>query len=70
VWGIFAIAAIITFVTAIREARRNNLSNSSAKQKRNVAIGGGVTNSTIVTGDKNIVANSQAKVAGKHGVAA
>ncbi|NUO79201.1 hypothetical protein HUU05_03920 [candidate division KSB1 bacterium] len=60
VWMIFGIAALVAVAAAIWEARRTpepSTSNDPAPviQKRNVAVGGDVKESTIITGDGNVV---------------
>jgi len=66
VWLMFAIALVVAVATAIIEARRRNPSpissvptqetrNVKASAERSVAIGGKVENSTLVTGNENVV---------------
>ena len=66
VWVLFGIAFVVTVGIAIVEARRRDhppvseapaetTRTVNASAERSVAIGGKVKNSTIVTGDKNVV---------------
>lgn len=59
VWGIFGIALVVAIGAAIREASRYKPSGpangTNTGTQRNISIGGDVRNSTLITGDRNVV---------------